>query len=95
MKYTVQPGLILRDVVGEHIMIATGEARRVCPPMKRFNDAGAFYWSLIEKGLEEEAMLEACEAHFRRDREEIRPSLRRFMTELAKNAYITLSETEE
>ena len=95
MKYRLQPGLILRDVVGEHIMIATGEAKGICPPMKQFNDAGAFYWSLLEKGLEEEAMLDACEEHFHAGREVIRPSLHRFMSELAKNAYITLSEEEE
>lgn len=95
MKYTIQPGLILRDILGEHFMIATGEARKVCPAMKQFNDAGAYYWSLLAQNLSEDEMLDACEAHFQTDREALRLSLHSFMSKLAENAYITFSENEE
>lgn len=94
MKYTVQPGLLLRDIAGMHIIIATGEAQEVCPPMKQFNDAGAFYWSLLEQGLDEEAILDACADHFQAEREDIRAGFHRFMEKLAANAYITVFDKE-
>lgn len=95
MKYTVRNGLVYKDILGEHVIAAVGEARRVCPSVILLNDAGAFYWSLLERHMEEDALLDACAKHFGADREEARQSLYRFMSRLAEKGYITFSEQED
>lgn len=46
-RYIAQPGVVLVDVAGEHLLIATGQARGKCEDVTQINDAGAALWRII------------------------------------------------
>ena len=46
-RYIAQPGVVLVDVAGEHLLIATGQARGKCEDVTQLNDAGAALWRII------------------------------------------------
>lgn len=59
----ILPGVVLVSVCGEHILVATREARKKVPYVQQINSAAAFYWKLLQEGvaLDEIARQAACE----------------------------------
>ena len=57
-EYRARPGVVLLEVCGEYLLIATGEARGHCPDITQLNTAGALYWQAI---TEEESLALAVE----------------------------------
>lgn len=49
----IKQGFVMRDVAGQAVAIATGEASKSFHGMVKLNDTGAFIWNGIEKGLDE------------------------------------------
>lgn len=55
----IKNGYLLREVAGENVVIAVGEAARDFKGMIRLNPTGAFLWKLLESDTDESAMLAA------------------------------------
>ena len=55
----IKNGYIMREVAGENVVIAVGEAARDFKGMIRLNPTGAFLWKLLESDTDESAMLAA------------------------------------
>ena len=49
----IKQGFVMRDVAGQAVAIATGEASKSFHGMVKLNDTGAVIWNGIEKGLDE------------------------------------------
>ena len=49
----IKQGFVMRDVAGQAVAIATGEASKSFHGMVKLNDTGAIIWNGIEKGLDE------------------------------------------
>lgn len=49
----IKQGFVMRDVAGQAVAIATGEASKSFHGMVKLDDTGAFIWNGIEKGLDE------------------------------------------
>lgn len=49
----IKQGFVMRDVAGQAVAIATGEASKSFHGMVKLNDTGAFIWNGVEKGLDE------------------------------------------
>lgn len=92
MKYTIQPGVILKNVMDEYFLISTGEAHGVCPDIRQLNPAGAQYWQMLEVGADKTAMLECASSACGVSVEALAPGLEAFLAELEKCSYITVEE---
>lgn len=55
----IKKGYLLREVAGENVVIAVGEAAQDFKGMIRLNPTGAFLWKLLESDTDESAMLAA------------------------------------
>ena len=55
----IKNGYIMREVAGENVVIAVGEAARDFKGMIRLNPTGAFLWKLLESDTDDSAMLAA------------------------------------
>ena len=55
----IKNGYLLREVAGENVVIAVGEAAKEFKGMIRLNPTGAFLWKLLESDTDESAMLAA------------------------------------
>lgn len=54
----------MRDVAGQAVAIATGEASKSFHGMVKLNDTGAVIWNGIEKGLDEAEIAEQLAANY-------------------------------
>ncbi len=58
MTYTIRKGIVLKNVCGEWLLIATGDATEHCMYVREANDTLAYYWQMIEKGLNREEIIQ-------------------------------------
>lgn len=93
MKPDLQPGIVLTQVCGECMLVATRPARGKCPYVKQLNATGAFFWRLLEQGMDTEDMVQAAAVRYGATPERIRPGLLLFLEDLKKNGYLQMEET--
>lgn len=88
VNYIITPGLLLEEICGEAYLIAAGEARRKLLPIRGLNDSAAFFFRLLEQGLDEEALLRRAVSHYGVPEEVIRPALQQFIDTLCRDGYL-------
>lgn len=54
----IKPGFILRQLAGEDVVVAVGEAGESFNGMIRLNETGALLWRELEKGAGQEQLAE-------------------------------------
>lgn len=92
MKDKIRPGVVLAQVCGESLLVATRPARGFCPYVKQLNSTGAFFWTLLEQGLNPEEMAQAALEEYKVPVERLRPGLARFLEDLRRNGYLIQEE---
>ena len=55
----IKEGFVLREVAGNHVVIAVGKATQTFNGMIQLNQTGALLFSLLEKGCEQKDLVEA------------------------------------
>ena len=66
----IKKGYILREVAGNYIVVAVGEAVKNFNGIINLNETGAFLWKLMaEKDISEEELVEALLAEYEVSRE--------------------------
>lgn len=68
----IRQGFVMRDVAGQAVAIATGEASKSFHGMVKLNDTGADIWRGVEEGLDEAAIAERIAAKYEVDPERAR-----------------------
>lgn len=69
----------MREVAGENVVIAVGEAAKSFKGMIRLNPTGAFLWKLLEKDTDEAAMVSAMLDAYETDKETAENDIRAFV----------------
>lgn len=64
MGYHIREGVILRQVCGDWLLIAVGEAAKHCLYVREINDTLAWYWQRIEEGLGRDGIITAALEQF-------------------------------
>ncbi|MBQ7011375.1 MAG: PqqD family protein [Clostridia bacterium] len=75
----IKSGYLMREVAGENIVIAVGEAAKNFKGMIRLNPTGAFLWRLLEEGTDEAAMLAAMLDTYETDEETAKRDIAAFV----------------
>lgn len=75
---------ILRNIAGENILVATGEAAQIFNGMITLNDVASFIWSNIDECETVENLIESILKEFDIDRETAKKDVEGFTTELIK-----------
>lgn len=92
MTHNIQPGVILVKVCGEHLLVATREARGKCPYVKQLNATGAYFWTLLAQNMTLGEMTQAAAQRYGAPPERIRPGLEKFLADLEKSGYLRPAE---
>lgn len=92
MNYHVCPGVVLTEVCGEYLLVATKEARGKVPYAKGMNDSGAYFWNLFSKRLNFAQIVEQTVLDHNLTKEEVEPMVRQFMDALAGMGYLIWEE---
>ncbi|MBQ5649561.1 MAG: PqqD family protein [Clostridia bacterium] len=75
----INKGFLMREVAGENVVIAVGEAAKSFKGMIHLNPTGAFLWKLLEKDTDEAAMLSAMLDAYETDKETAENDIRAFV----------------
>ena len=92
MNYRIRPGVVLAEVCGEYLLLATMEAGQHCPYVYQINETAAFFWKLLERGLEEDKMVAEIAAEYETPNEVVRSDLRQFLEILREKGYLFSKE---
>ncbi len=64
MQHKIRDGIVLKNICGEWLLIAVGDACDHCMYVRQINDTLAYYWKLLEKGKSTvEIMEQACKEY--------------------------------
>lgn len=88
MRYRIRDGVVLKCICGEYLLIATGEAAEHCLYVRQVNDSLAFFWQMIEAGLEEDDIVKKAIEEYDAPEELIRKDYHRLLRELEAMAYL-------
>ena len=79
---------IMREVVGEYVLVPVGETALKFNGIISLNDVGAEIWKGLQCGEEKEVLLERVLSGFEVSREEAEQDLEEFLQMLRKNDLI-------
>ena len=88
MRYRIRDGVVLKCICGEYLLIATGEAAEHCLYVRQVSDSLAFFWQMIEAGMEENAVVQKAMEEYDAPEELIRKDYRRLLRELEGMCYL-------
>ncbi len=87
-RYKARPGVLLLEVCGEHLLVATGEARGRCPDITQLNDAGTQYWTILCEEGTLKAALDRAQKETGRPVQALLPGLLRYVAKLRESGYL-------
>jgi len=80
----IKDGFILREVAGNYIVVAVGEAVKNFNGVINLNETGAFLWKILEKGGDEESLLAALLNEYDVEEELARTDVKAFVSKLTE-----------
>lgn len=94
MKYRLRDGIVLAEVCGQPMLVATGEALEHCRYMSLINTDAAFYMRLLEEPVNAEEMAENASVRFSESPEKLLPGLMSFLKAGEARGYIVRAEQD-
>lgn len=81
-------GFVMRDVAGQTVIIATGEASRQFQGMIRVNPTGKIVWQGLTDGLNDAAIVDRVTAEFDVDRATAERDVAAFIAQMRDNGFL-------
>ena len=63
----IKKGLILKEIAGNYVVVAIGNATKDLSGVITLNETGAFLWKLLESGADEEYLFKQLVSNFNVD----------------------------
>lgn len=84
----IKAGFVMRDVAGQHVTIATGEASKTFHGMVKLNETGARIWEGIEKGFDAAAIAADLAATYEIDEEKASADVAKFIEQMSQQGLL-------
>lgn len=84
----IKSGFVLREVAGQIMVIATGEASKDFHGMIKLNATGKVIWLGLQEGLSEEKIVARLQEQFDVDEEKATEDTRAFMKQMEEMGFI-------
>ncbi len=55
----IRNGFVVREIAGENVVIALGEASKYFHGMLKLNETGRMIWDCLEQGMEKDAIIDS------------------------------------
>ena len=92
MSYPIMPSVVLAEVYGEDLLLASRGAARHCPYVYQGNETAACFWRLLERQLPEEDVAAAVAAEYDAPADIVRRDLGQFLKDLREKGYLLSEE---
>ncbi len=80
----IKDGFMLREVAGNYIVVAVGNAVKEFNGMINLNETGALMWKVLEKGGDEQDILTAMLNEYEVDEQTAKADIKEFVENLVK-----------
>ncbi|PJM75729.1 PqqD family protein [Bifidobacterium simiarum] len=84
----IKDGFVLREVAGQGVVIATGEASRDFHGMIRLNGTGEMIWKSLADGRSEERIVEELTERFDITEEQAKTDVTAFVRQMRDNGFL-------
>ena len=84
----IKNGFVLREVAGQIMVIATGEASKDFHGMIKLNSTGKVIWLGLQEGLEENKIAERLQEQFDVDAEKALEDTRGFLKQMEEMGFL-------
>lgn len=84
----VKQGFVMRDVAGQTVIIATGEASKAFQGMIRVNETGKLVWNGLGEGLTEDQIADKVTSEFEVDRATALKDVQSFIDQMRTNGFL-------
>ncbi len=84
----IKQGYILREVAGNYIVVAVGEAVKNFNGIINLNDSGAFLWKLLQEGATEEQLKESLLNEYEVDEQIAERDIKAFINKLSEKGLL-------
>lgn len=84
----IKEGFVLREVAGQIMVIATGEASKDFHGMIRLNATGKDIWEQLQSGLEEKEIVQNLANKYEIDKEQAKQDVDTFLGKMKEMGFI-------
>ena len=67
IRYKTRPGVVLTSICGEHVLVAAGMLRDLCPYVTELNETSAFLWERLRCGADLNGLMAALGEEYELD----------------------------
>lgn len=78
----IKNGFVVRELAGEYVVVALGDASKIFNGIIKLNDSGLSIWNLLSEGCEREEAIDAMMKEYDVSREVIEADFDRFVNVL-------------
>lgn len=84
----IKNGFVLREVAGQPIVVATGEASKEFHGMVKLNQTGKDIWQGLMEGLTEEQIVEKLAEHYQVTKEKAAEDTRKLLGQMEQAGFL-------
>ena len=94
MTHQIREGIVLKNICGEWLLIAVGDAANDCLYVRQINETMAYFWQLIEEGRSTEEIINQAQEDYDAPVEVIRRDVHNLIKNLYDMNYLIRSSEE-
>lgn len=80
----MKAGFVMREVAGQYVVIAIGEASKTFHGMIKLNSTGKDIWEAVQDGLTEEQIVARLQDKYQVELEQVEQDVREFLDSMRK-----------
>lgn len=84
----IKKGFVVREIAGQSIVIALGEATKIFNGMIKLNETGRIIWDMLSKGKEQEEIVAKILEEYDIDRATVEADVSRFISTLMEDGIL-------
>lgn len=84
----IKEGFVLREVAGQCVVIATGEASKTFHGMIKLNATGKEIWQGLQEGLDRIAIAERLQEQFQVESEQVLADVDEFLSQMQEKGFL-------
>lgn len=88
-KYKRRPGVVLLRICGEYLLVATKDARDLCPYVTQINNSAATYWDLFDDIYSINDYIGHVAQSLNKEKKEVMLQVLVFVEKMEKSGYLT------
>ena len=84
----IKDGFVVRDIMGQCVVVATGDASESFSGMIKLNDTGKDIWEGVAAGKSEEEIIDQIVEDYDVDKERAKDSVSKFIADMKDKGFI-------